>query len=269
MSKQLSVVPLRGGFGNQLFCWAYGVNLQSKGHKVYFDTGSDLGRGFALEGLIGRPQTVELPGLIWRRMGSSSPIWEMLPFVDRIIEDEKLPPVKRVPNRKLSLHWGYWQSHDYFSDITSTVDDELKSWLDLDSVALLPSCGVHVRRGDYVSDTGAAETLGTQPLAYYRSAMARMKERGIDRFVVYTDDREWVANNLLAENVQLAPEGSATSDFLGLASSKAVVMSNSSFSWWAAFLASRRGVEILGPANWFNSERNNSSRLMMEGWERL
>ncbi|MET3143558.1 UNVERIFIED_ORG: hypothetical protein ABIB13_003295 [Arthrobacter sp. UYEF2] len=269
MLKQRNIVPLRGGFGNQLFCWAYGVNLQVKGQQVSFDAGSSLGRGFALEGLIEPKERVILPGAVWRRMRSLNMVWRVAPFIQRITEDETRPPVLESPKAMLSLHWGYWQSHDYFADATSVVGDRLHDWLRMESATSLLSCGVHVRRGDYVNDAGAAATLGAQPLGYYHRAIAHMEAAGFSEFVVYTDDREWVAEHLISENVRLAPDGDATSDFTGLASSAAVIMSNSSFSWWAAYLASRRGVPVVGPANWFSNGRTDASRLMREGWERL
>lgn len=234
-----------------------------------FDTGTGLGRGFALEGLVRPQETVLLPNVVWRNIRSFEAMWRIMPIIGRVLEDETCPPVDTFPTKKLSLHWGYWQSHDYFAAVTSDVGDRLHEWLALGKESRTASCGVHVRRGDYVNDAGAAATLGAQPVGYYRRGIARMKQAGITNFTVYTDDREWVADHLLSDDVQLAPESDAMSDFKGLANSAAVIMSNSSFSWWAAYLASRRGAPVVGPASWFKNESLNATRLMREEWMRL
>lgn len=246
------------------------MNLESQGVRVFYGKGSSLGRGFALDGLI-RPQSiVHVPSAIWRRVDSSSKIWKSVPWLERIIENEMAPPEIRFPSRLFSLHWGYWQSQDFFEGSSSTVRKQLESWLSLDTLPRLPTCGVHVRRGDYVTDAGAAATLGAQPLDYYKDAISRVGAQGIDKFVIYTDDREWAFRHLVGKDVELAPEGGSRDDFLGLSRSAAVIMSNSSFSWWAAFLASGRGnIPVVGPKNWFLDKAYDSTRLMRDDWERL
>jgi hypothetical protein len=243
--------------------------LEASGLRVYYDGGGQLGRGFALDGLIQSEKMTKVPDKVWRRMRSSSALWSLVPIVDRIVEDESRPPFLQRSSRPIALHWGYWQSHDYFADVSAQVGVRLRDWLAVDSVPVSSTCGVHVRRGDYVSDSGAAGTLGAQPLDYYQRAIARMKDDGIEQFRIFTDDRDWAAEHLVGNGIQLAPIGSARDDFLGLANSAAIIMSNSSFSWWAAFLASQRGAPIVGPRKWFLDERHDYSRLMMDDWERL
>ncbi|UTT68794.1 alpha-1,2-fucosyltransferase [Arthrobacter sp. DNA4] len=269
MFKRSSIVPLRGGFGNQLFCWAYGLGLKAHGDRVIYDTGGQLGRGFALDGLIDRKETCKLPNKLWRSVGSTSTFWKALPWVTTVVEDESRPPRLCDTGGSLALHWGYWQSHDYFEETSDEIHGRLAEWVGWNDIPMQSHCAVHVRRGDYVSDAGAAAVMGAQPLHYYELAMDRMREQGFDDFVVYTDDRQWASKHLIGSDVRLAPPGGFRDDFLGLASSAALVMSNSSFSWWAAYLASRRNVNVVGPAKWFAGEKNDSRRLMMDGWKRL
>lgn len=269
MRNMLSLVPLRGGFGNQLFCWAYGMNLKSLGSRVIFDPNPELGRGFALKGLIEPDEIVQIPTKLWTKSRVMGHISKYVPFLTWIMEDESRPAEVMPIHHPLAIHWGYWQSHDYFHNVSDLVYSELSSWLRFDERPKSPYCAVHVRRGDYVSDAGAAATLGAQPKDYYERAMDHMRAVGFEQFVVFSDDREWVSENLARRNVTLAPAGSALDDFLGMASASALIMSNSSFSWWAAYLGSRRDITVVGPDSWFSDENLDATRLMMDGWVRL
>lgn len=269
MKKSYAIVPLRGGFGNQLFCWAYGSGLRARGAHVVFDTGKDLGRGFALPGLIHPRETCSLPSRFWRSRASLSRLLKVIPSASWVLEDETKPPRIVDLEDTFSLHWGYWQSHDYFQLISDEIHDQLSAWIGWDNISTQQQCAIHVRRGDYVSDPGAAAVLGAQPLSYYESGLSQMRARGFEKFVVYTDDRSWAAEHLVQKDVQLAPPGAAMDDFLGLASSAGIIMSNSSFSWWAAFLASRIGAPIIGPSGWFADAQYDSSRLMKDEWIRI
>lgn len=270
----IDVVPLRGGFGNQLFCWAYGKALAAAGGRVFYDRGSSLGRGYALEGLIDPWRTVVLHGGVWRRIDSLERGLKRLPLASILKEDQTRPPSEALKRSSsiggaATLHWGYWQSHDYFDRVSEVVADELSSWLDCPLQPPTSSCAIHVRRGDYVADSGAAQTLGAQSLDYYHSAITIMREHGYTSFTVHTDDRKWVAENLEGPDVSISTASSALEDFISLSKASAIVMSNSSFSWWAAFLASRRGAHVIGPQRWFNDDSFDDSRIMMDGWKRV
>jgi hypothetical protein len=132
-------------------------------------------------------------------------------------------------------------------------------------------CAVHIRRGDYISDAGAAQTLGTLPLAYYHEALGKMRSIGVTRFLVFTDDRPWAADCFVSGNigVELAPLGSELDDFSGIVRADAVIIANSSFSWWAAFAGDSSGREVVAPKTWFHDDSLDSSRLVPDRWTRL
>ncbi|MDP9889818.1 alpha-1,2-fucosyltransferase [Pseudarthrobacter enclensis] len=245
------------------------MNLKESGSRVIFDPSPELGRGFALEGLIDQGDILKLPAKLWTKSRLLGRLSSYVPFLTWILEDESRPAEVKPIHHPVAVHWGYWQSHDYFHSVSDVVYSRLSSWLRYDEWPKKSHCAVHVRRGDYVSDAGAAATLGAQPKDYYERAMRHMSILGFKQFVIYSDDREWVSENLTRRNVTLAPEGSAMDDFLGMASSSALIMSNSSFSWWAAYLASRREIPVVGPASWFSDEDHDATRLMMDGWARI
>jgi len=266
----VSVIALRGGYGNQLFAWAYGQGLKSKGHVVVYDPGSRLGRGFALDGLIPATARLPLPAAFWRRIALLDSSWPRRCKLLVNIEDQQKTPSHFSASSGVLLHWGYWQSADYFSSVQEKVAHSLTRWLNIDPNDRYSECAIHVRRGDYVSDPAAATIMGTLPLSYYRSAIEQMKDRGFSHFVVYSDDRGWVEDNLvpLDENIRVAASD-PEQDFVNMAKSSGLITANSSYSWWAGFIASFFGATVIAPRRWFADTTLDSSRIAPQSWTTL
>lgn len=269
--RPTSVVPLRGGFGNQLFCWAYGRALEDRGHRVYFDRSHSLGRGFALNGLIAGHQLISVSRQVRNALLSSRV--QFLPGMTVVRERQDRPPVALLVNSAFSVHWGYWQSLDYFSAVADTLQTELGQWLDLDAKPATEDryCAIHVRRGDYVSDIGAASALGTLSLDYYARSIARMREQGVEDFRVFTDDREWALNNILplSNGITMSRKAEALEDFRGIALASSVITANSSFSWWATFIGGAESRPVISPKTWFADPSLDDSAITPDWWERI
>lgn len=113
---------------------------------------------------------------------------------------------------------------------------------------------IHVRRGDYVS---LANTFGILGWNYFSRAVGELMETGIESFVIMSDDAsvfEVIIQNLpKARYVDMSDFGlKSAEEELALASEAAgVIMSNSSFSFWAAFGGSEK--RIVCPDPWFRS----------------
>jgi len=119
-------------------------------------------------------------------------------------------------------------------------------WKELISSTEWP-IAVHVRRGDIEKQYWSA------PVQYFQDALRRMKKevpRGIGKKVfIFSDDIEWAKENLVGEGFFPAELGWSlffvSGSFGGLTNleeldlmikCKSIVISNSTFSWWAAFL---------------------------------
>lgn len=270
-NRSLAVVPLRGGFGNQLFGWAYGVALNERGTRVYFDRGNGLGRGFELDGLIQSNRLISLPTRVLWRLGREDR-FKRLEKARLIFREDQSKPPQDFPEElgTLSFHWGYWQSLDYFEPVADKVAKDLLNWLPPGPQTLNEECALHVRRGDYVSDEAAAKTLGVLPLEYYSKAIEYMRSVGHTKFTVYTDDPDWARMHILTldTDMQLSTETSALGDFLAMSRSGGLITANSSFSWWAGFLVSFLGGNIVAPEPWFSDPLIDSSRLVPPLWHR-
>jgi hypothetical protein len=173
---------------------------------------------------------------------------------------------------------GYWQSERYFSDVSSILrasinqeDFTSKSTEDVAASIKSTKCiGVHVRRGDYVSDPKTRAFHGVCDQMYFLNAVRLIKERNeVDRLIVFSDDTEWCHNNLEFEfKTEIVNESICDFDQLKLLSlCRHHVMSNSSFSWWAAWIGLKAEQNVVYPRSWFADGRALES--MPAGWIEL
>jgi len=118
---------------------------------------------------------------------------------------------------------------------------------------------IHVRRGDYVGNPYYIDLCKTD---YYERAM---KEFPDAKFVVLSDDIDWCWKSGKFKNCTLGECGSELEDFNFMAGAKGIIMANSSFSWWAAFL--NKG-KVIAPLKWYSDGNQERTKLMPE-WKRI
>ena len=177
------------------------------------------------------------------------------------------------PNKSLSKT-KYVRGHWFWTDLVQRMDHIVREELRvitpvsidnqeiLDQMKVANSVGVHIRRGDYVQ-------LGLVicDIAYYTRCMKKMTEL-VDNptFFVFSDDIPWVKENLkppynvvFVDNNNSAPE-----DMRLLYSCNHFIMSNSTFSWWGAYLGDCPDKKVIVPEIW--SKGGKKSKLILEDW---
>jgi hypothetical protein len=118
--------------------------------------------------------------------------------------------------------------------------------------------GIHVRRGDYLTDETTLELAGIADLSYYQQAVSLLRSGMKDpSYYVFTDDPEWVRNNFEIgvhfELVTANGQEKGFEDLRLLSSCKHQVISNSSFGWWGAWLNDNPGKTVIAPRVWRKS----------------
>ena len=131
----------------------------------------------------------------------------------------------------------------------------------IDKVAL------HIRRGDYLKVNQFHTNLWDTD--YYREAIIHFPN---DRFLVFCkdnqneaqdlDDKEWCKNNIpfLGIDFELYEHTTETEDLNTMAGCKGIIMANSSFSWWAAYLGDPN-KKVVCPKNWFCDGKQRTELL--------
>jgi len=172
---------------------------------------------------------------------------------------------------------GYFQSEKYFSKYREEIIEMLqprgivKDKLEKE-IEKLPAKynAVHVRRGDYMKNPNFHTNI---PFSYYHNAI---KEIDSDLpWVVFSDSIEICKQEfdpsafIFSENVR---------DYLEMylmSRSENIVISNSSFSWWAAWIGEKNIKNIVSPdpSFWFGSDPNargiNTCDLVPNRWRKL
>lgn len=293
-------VNLVGGLGNQLFQYYAGLFLAEGdikrlkirtafsefGRTGHLYTISELG----LPGIFERPRSNEKIRLLLpiarrsfeRKMGSCAQVYSSLSSIspwfstERLGFESSLDPNKLGPRTSI---WGYFQTWRYaqalqeMSNFPIPSIEKTSDWYQL-QVSIQKSSRalvIHVRRGDYKKERG---TFGLLSSEYYRSAISRLKETGAswEQAWIYTDEPDLVqtefAELIRAEGLQIANPSSKSSpgeSLLAMSESDYLVIGNSTFSWWPAFLSTRT-ERILRPEKWFMG-MDDPLDLFPENWE--
>jgi hypothetical protein len=106
---------------------------------------------------------------------------------------------------------------------------------------------IHVRRGDYVGHPLYVDLMKTD---YYKRAMEEFPEAD---FLVFSDDIKWCRQQEIFKKCQFHHKDEIQ-DFNTMASCVGIIMANSSFSWWASYIAPW-AKKIIAPSEWFNGDK--------------
>lgn len=173
-------------------------------------------------------------------IGEWFPKWKLVPLVDPEPMYEYFIPWGfhgfEVPD-DVSLV-GHMQSEAYFEHCR----DEIRALFTMkDEPDRIPYTAVHVRMGDYGGEYHPVCTLD-----YYRQAMRRVG----GPYMVFSDEgeRAWEMLKPLTSPADILFHGDTRYAFSRMKRCKAHVIANSTFSWWAAWLA---GGEAVMPSQWF------------------
>lgn len=138
-----------------------------------------------------------------------------------------------------------------------------------------PYIGVHSRLGDYLNKQWRDSLGATCPVALLQLGRELSAKHGDLPIRVFTDSPE-IFRSLCPEATmgpyELSNAVSPWDALTEMARSHAFVMSNSSLSWWAAFLATTSrdtAVDVLMPSPWYQEPGPHDRLLMMPGWTRF
>ncbi len=181
---------------------------------------------------------------------------------------------------------GFFQSYKYlkgYEDDIRKVFKFPKNDLDgnnkdlLEKIGLTGSASIHIRRGDYVEDRITNEFHGTCSREYYDRAISEITKFDNEvEFFFFSDDIKWVKNEFKNLSVKKIFVGSNTGqdswkDMLLMSHCTHNIIANSSFSWWAAWLNRNRTKKVIAPKRWFNNPQKEKYTfdLIPKEWIRL
>lgn len=185
---------------------------------------------------------------------------------------------------------GFWNSEQYFKKYEDTIRKELSLKTPLGKDALLVSdtireanssgkCTVliHVRRGDYVLNPHANKFHGVKDTDYFNQALDVLKEKLVGQgketdicFFVVSDDIAWAKENLMLDGSSTTfisrPEIKDYEEIHLMSLCQNFIISNSTFSWWGAWLSSNKNKIVIGPKQWVNNPDVDTKDVMPPEW---
>lgn len=251
------IVDIKGGYGNQLFCYALGYAVSKRlqaqlwldismleQHIVKDRQAELLHLQIAYDKLVTYPYDRRL---LCRKLGiNRCRKKNAIGWNTAVYEEKQLiqydPDVFGI--KKNTYYDGFWQNPDYFHQYREELlpllqPKEEKS----ESVAALAeqmqreeSVSVHIRRGDYV---GLAWDL---PMSYYEEAMLKMESfLGIcPHYYIFSDDMDFVREHYKTSGRQMTfvrydSPSPVRDDMYLMSRCRHNIIANSSYSWWGAY----------------------------------
>jgi tellurite resistance-related uncharacterized protein len=285
------LVQLNGGLGNQLFQYALGRRIAcDRGVELRFDTGAFAIQKreyklhhFNVKGSLASMNEIKLfTGREQNRWFSIlSRLWNGKKTYDRriIVDEQAVPFDEKILNVPENVFLrGYWQSEKYFKVIEPVLREDLTlktplTGLNLgvaDQIRSRIAISLHVRRGDYFTDSATNQTHGTLSVEYYKAA-ADVILRCIPgaAFFVFSDDIPWVKENLNMKSPTIFVEHNTQKtdyeDLRLMSLCQHHIIANSSFSWWGAWLNPNKEKMVIAPKKWY-SINVDTKDLIPEGW---
>jgi len=128
---------------------------------------------------------------------------------------------------------------------------------------------LHVRRGDFVE---LSNIHYLQPISYFYECIEQINNNGISRIFVLSDDIKWVKENMLfKDKIFVHVENFDEIQTMALMSlcKGGAICSNSTFSWWGAYLgAYEKRNPVFVPKKWI-SLKDDMSDLFPKEWIQL
>jgi hypothetical protein len=130
-------------------------------------------------------------------------------------------------------------------------------------------CGVvHIRRGDYVK----IPNLGYLTLDYFQEEMRCFLSKGIvSEFLLFSDDPDYVRKMLAEDLIPMSTvfesnQDDAAAILVAMSFGRFFILSNSTYSWWAANLTQHDSPLVVAPKFWYADGRSPSA-IYPDDWK--
>lgn len=289
------IIRLWGGLGNQMFQYAFGLSvakaldLPLKADLTYFNstpTGDTIRTyelaafSLILDAALPRDLPSRTKTVLDKIMAAilHKPRFTIVKERQFYIYDVDL--LNSLSNRQSLYLDGYWQCYMYIEHLRDELITSFKLKTPLTETGLSqelfikqhPCISVHVRRGDYVGNEGAAKM---DKQLYYSHACAYLAQRIPEaHFCIFSDDIEWCKAELILpfkHTFMIPDQHSAATDLYLMTLCKHHIIANSTFGWWGAWLANSSAQIVIAPKKWLSDmyENNTVDELIPSHWIRM
>lgn len=249
---------LEGGLGNQMFQIATSHALALRNGDI---SGFDLNACHTP--LQGKPSNNYKENILKHINDVSQYNFKYL-YIEPTFSYQEIPYIKDLMLK------GYYQSEKYFVDYKNEIIELFSGELNNEFITeylknySLPITSVHVRRGDYIKNSGFHKLCSVE---YYKEAMNVI---GDSTFIFISDDINWVKENFKGNNIIYSPFKSDIDDLTLMVKCDNNIVANSSFSWWGAYLSKNEDKKIIAPKEWFGPNGPKDTQdIIPENWLKI
>jgi len=273
---------IHGELGNQMFQWSTGIALSKvTGRRVNFKVapGYSLRLGEYVTKLKYLPDTDSGNSFLGQRkmFHSIYSVAKRLP--NQYFFNEKNLCYQDLTKVSAKLFHGYFQSWRYFHQFRNEILNEFsiakpsQQFTDLVSTLPYDFTGIHIRRGGSGAAILAEEFHGLLDSDYYQRAIQLNKSLGgSTNYIVFTDNHERAKKTLqkigLPDARVISPVDtySQVENLQIMSLAKSFIGANSSYSWWAAYLAKELKTPPIFPRQWYMDPSISTNDMLLPEW---
>lgn len=242
-----------GRLGNQMFQYAFAIatakKLNTKFHIEFIHHKDEVIDFFDLPETLNQLRAGKLDRWIFNRRAGL--------HLNRYFEDDFEQYYEPKDNH--CIYKGYFQNEKYFTDEVQLIKsifrvkqqwkhefEKIKDKYDFEN-----SIVIHIRLRDYIT-WGSPELGGTDlslPGSYYENALKVLGEHRDVPVIVVSDDLELAFQRLSFLKNKVSLNFSSHILFQAILHAKRLIISNSTFAWWAAWLNPHL-PQVIAPMNW-------------------
>jgi hypothetical protein len=252
---------LSGGLGNNLFQLANIYNISKKYNVDYF-LPKTVNRGDI--GRFGQSTILEFDRLFDNKFIYDSDVKNSV--IKRYIHHDHNPnsnfSYREPPFLDNHCYIGYFQSEKYFSDfdiknefiLNSKIISELKN--KYENLFLKKTIALHYRLGGDRVTQHMQHYHKNVNSEYYKKAIKEVigDDSDGDYNILLFSDKQELAQNLLSNlgyTVTPIYNKDNVEDFIMMTICDNVILSNSTFSWWSAYMNNKKGKIVAPKSQWF------------------
>jgi hypothetical protein len=276
----MDVVIVFNGLGNQMSQYSFYLQKKSVNKSTYFipfcrdHNGFELDKVFRInskEVLIQKALYILFRILLTDKVKIiSSPVKRILNLLDcKIVRENFDYNYKEnfmIPSKGITFYYGGWHAENYFLESKETILKEFNFTepYDKENLSIITkikdtnSVSIHVRRGDFLNADNINLFGDVCTKSYFEKAIALIESRVTNPyFFVFSNDLEWVKENLIINNVTYVACNSGKDswkDMCLMSFCKHNIIANSTFSWWGGWLNKNRDKIVVSPSRFLKND---------------
>ena len=293
----MDVVLIYNGLGNQMSQYALYLRKKAENQEVRFiclntaHNGIELGRVFGVD--VSMSLLDKLLIVMYHVISTDKypfvfkPLQSLLRVIGVSVlrEGDNYAFKKEVLDQGSGLRFlsGGWHHSDYFNKIEDVIRKVYSFPLLTDETNLRVQknatsdnvVAIHIRRGDFMDKDNYEKFGAVCTEDYYKKAIEAVRSIiNHPHFYIFTNDTEWAHSFFKSGNyecVEWNTKNDSWKDLCLMSKFKHIIIANSTFSWWAAWLGynnNKNGI-VICPLKFISYELTPQESIYLDSWRKV